>query len=360
MMLRSVLIVAIYFCHVSRSFSNAPLFITSTRSMTKLYSDWKEGDDGETNTWIQSEMDFSSDWDSTTLDNQQEESSWTRFESSEDPMQERAIENSETADEEAWLDTLAQLTSEEVEFNMKEADRADKARQMEELGFDVNTIANTLDVATDSTLEDQVEGMQTYQDEAFGRDALDDLSDVESHTRVEIDEDGESIRSQMVYVDEHACIGCTNCAMIARNTFYMNDEHGRARVYEQWGDDDETIQIAIETCPVDCIHYVPFEELVKLEVERRDQNINFKARLTSQGEVGDRVGGAVRFTPPQEISGNLASRCNNCPSSGCKNCPMYGVGKNPEFEKREKKRQAKIAKAKMKEEREKDNKSADL
>jgi hypothetical protein len=58
----------------------------------------------------------------------------------------------------------------------------------------------------------------------------------------------------------------------------MEDELGRARVFEQWGDDDETIQIAIETCPVDCIHYVPYDELVRLEIGRRDQNINFKGK----------------------------------------------------------------------------------
>ena len=69
----------------------------------------------------------------------------------------------------------------------------------------------------------------------------------------------------MVYVDEVTCIGCTNCAMIAQSTFFMEPEHGRARVFEQWGDDDETIQVAIETCPVDCIHYVPYEELKSLE-----------------------------------------------------------------------------------------------
>jgi ferredoxin len=27
---------------------------------------------------------------------------------------------------------------------------------------------------------------------------------------------------QMVYVDEHTCIGCTNCAMIAQSTFFHN------------------------------------------------------------------------------------------------------------------------------------------
>ena len=177
-------------------------------------------------------------------------------------------------------------------------------------------------------------------------------------------EDGEPIRTQMVYVDEHTCIGCTNCAMIAQSTFFMNDEHGRARVFQQWGDDDETIQVAIETCPVDCIHYVPYNELVNLEVERRGQNINPKARLVSQGEYGGasghQVGGAVAFTPAQKISGNMGARCNNCPSRGCKNCPMYGVGKNPDFLQKEMVRKEKRAKRKLQEEREKNNKMAEL
>ena len=102
----------------------------------------------------------------------------------------------------------------------------------------------------------------------------------------------------------------------------MEQEHGRARVFDQWGDDDETIAIAIETCPVDCIHYVPYDELKSLEIERRGQNINFKARLVNQGEFGGgTAGGATAFTGPQKISGNMGSRCNNCPTRGCKNCP---------------------------------------
>jgi ferredoxin len=159
---------------------------------------------------------------------------------------------------EQWLDTVQSLSAEEVQFNLKEADRADKVRQMIEWGFEKETIQNTLGVAMDSSLEiigGEMEGMQKYREETYEEEV--DLSTVESHTRVEIDEEtGEPVRSQMVYVDEHTCIGCTNCATIAQSTFFMNDEHGRARVYEQWGDDEETIQIAIDTCPVNCIHYV--------------------------------------------------------------------------------------------------------
>lgn len=170
--------------------------------------------------------------------------------------------------------------------------------------------------------------------------------------------------SSQVYVDEHTCIGCTNCAMIAQSTFFMDDEHGRARVFQQWGDDEETIQTAIETCPVDCIHYVPYEELVKLEVERRDQNINFKARLVSQAENGNgmshRVGGSNGFTAPQQISGNMGSRCSNCPSRGCRDCPMFGVGKNPEFERKEKERLAKRERRRLQLQREEEQKTAEL
>jgi ferredoxin len=200
--------------------------------------------------------------------------------------------------------------------------------------------------------------MQQYREESF-YDKV-DLETVESHTTVEIDEEtGEPVRTRMVYVDEHTCIGCTNCAMIAQSTFFMHSEYGRARVFQQWGDDDETIQIAIETCPVDCIHYVPYEELKDLEIDRRNQLINFKSRLVSQAENGNTLShkvGGIAFTAPQQISGNMRSRCNNCPSRGCKNCPMYGVGKNPEYEKKEAARKERHAKRKIQKQREIDEK----
>ena len=38
----------------------------------------------------------------------------------------------------------------------------------------------------------------------------------------------------------------------------MEDEHGRARVFQQWRTSKSLMKEAIETCPVDCIHYVSF------------------------------------------------------------------------------------------------------
>lgn len=80
-------------------------------------------------------------------------------------------------------------------------------------------------------------------------------------------------RQKGVYVDEITCIGCLHCAHVARNTFYIEPDYGRSRVIRQDGDGEEIIQEAIETCPVDCIHWVDYTELKKLEEERKYQVI---------------------------------------------------------------------------------------
>lgn len=84
---------------------------------------------------------------------------------------------------------------------------------------------------------------------------------------------GGVVRQKGVYVDEVTCIGCLHCAHVARNTFYIEPDHGRSRVIRQDGDSEEVIQEAIDTCPVDCIHWVDYTELRKLEEERKYQVI---------------------------------------------------------------------------------------
>jgi ferredoxin len=84
---------------------------------------------------------------------------------------------------------------------------------------------------------------------------------------------GGILRQKGVYVDEITCIGCKHCAHVARNTFYIEDDYGRSRVIRQDGDSEEIIQEAIDTCPVDCIHWVDYTELRKLEEERKYQVI---------------------------------------------------------------------------------------
>jgi len=339
----------------------------------------------DSNRWISSDDDTGpdgedkEDWQET-VEKRQDGSLWSSFESSGDDDDDEPSESTSTSsnipleeydDGENFLDTIAAISADEIDFMNTEADRADKVRQMQEWGFDSETISNTLGVATDNSLETQEgdEVLEEFFEETgktgFGMqlDPDEDLETVESHQYVDVDEEtGEPVRSKMVYVDEHTCIGCYNCATVAQSTFFMEQDLGRARVFQQWGDDDETVQIAIETCPVDCIHYVPYDELIKLEVGRRDQNINFKARLVNSGDSAS-VGGSNgprAFTGPQKISGNMGSRCNNCPSRGCKSCPMYGVGKNPEYEKKEKKREERAMKKRIRMQRESAEKSADL
>ena len=202
-----------------------------------------------------------------------------------------------------------------------------------------------------------------------------------------MDEEGEPDYERFTYVDEHSCIGCTMCAGVAPSTFFMEDAHGRARVFRQQGDADETIAEAIATCPVNCIHYVPFAELAKLETRRRGQVINNAGRLVSQAEgkgVGTShlVSGPLgRYAAMARIStrdrrpffgararetvfllflllflsscvasyrrgacvagGNAKIRCGNCPSNGCADCPMYGAGENPVFVDRAKAKEVK-------------------
>ena len=76
---------------------------------------------------------------------------------------------------------------------------------------------------------------------------------------------GGKLKEKAVWVDERKCIGCTYCSSVATNTFAMEPEQGRARAFRQDGDSEELIQEAIDTCPVDCIDWVSFEDLIKLE-----------------------------------------------------------------------------------------------
>ena len=72
---------------------------------------------------------------------------------------------------------------------------------------------------------------------------------------------GGGLRDKAVWVEEVDCIGCRYCAHVASNTFVMVPETGRCRAIRQDGDSVDRIQEAIDTCPVDCIHWVDFKDL---------------------------------------------------------------------------------------------------
>ena len=78
---------------------------------------------------------------------------------------------------------------------------------------------------------------------------------------------GGELREKAVWVDESICIGCRYCAHVATNTFVIEQNLGRSRAIRQDGDSTDRIQEAIETCPVNCIHWVPFEQLDDLRAQ---------------------------------------------------------------------------------------------
>ncbi len=94
---------------------------------------------------------------------------------------------------------------------------------------------------------------------------------------------GGGLRQNAVYVDEAMCIGCGHCSYVARSTFCLEPDYGRARVIAQDGDSEEIVTEAIATCPVDCIAWVNYTELLELEAAREHQIIG------NIGLVGDKT-----------------------------------------------------------------------
>ena len=84
---------------------------------------------------------------------------------------------------------------------------------------------------------------------------------------------GGALRQKAVWVDEAVCIGCRYCTHVASLTFLVEPLWGRSRALRQDGDSTELIQEAIDTCPVDCIHWVAYEDLPGLEAQLASQEI---------------------------------------------------------------------------------------
>ncbi|XP_057954729.1 chaperone protein dnaJ C76, chloroplastic [Malania oleifera] len=88
-----------------------------------------------------------------------------------------------------------------------------------------------------------------------------------------------------VFVDEFSCIGCKNCANVASEVFRIEEDFGRARVHSQCGN-PELVQQAIDTCPVDCIHWTSAAQVSLLEDEmRRVERVNVAVMLSGMGSV---------------------------------------------------------------------------
>jgi hypothetical protein len=163
-------------------------------------SDWDD-QSNDSNQWKSADDNYGEqeDWQEM-MARKNDGSFWTEFESSADTNETATVVatvEEEVDEADVWLDTLASISAEEIEFNIAENERADKVRQMQEWGFDDTAISNTFGVAMDDSLEKDVDGLQEFREQAYLDDV--DWKKVESHSKVEKDtETGEAIRQQMV------------------------------------------------------------------------------------------------------------------------------------------------------------------
>ena len=102
--------------------------------------------------------------------------------------------------------------------------------------------------------------------------------------------------ARAVFVNETACIGCRQCNHSAPKTFMMEEDWGRARAFQQWADSEEDITIAIESCPVDCIHWVKQRNLPILE---------YAMQRCERQTVGVMNGGNVRVADPFDVANTM-------------------------------------------------------
>lgn len=101
-----------------------------------------------------------------------------------------------------------------------------------------------------------------------------------------------------VFVDEFSCIGCKNCIYLAAATFRLEEAHGRSRVFAQWLDTEESIQTAIDSCPVSCIHWVKKADLPPLEYvmqKKMTTRVNVGLMQAGQGVNLDVFAATVSF-----------------------------------------------------------------
>lgn len=61
--------------------------------------------------------------------------------------------------------------------------------------------------------------------------------------------------AKRVYIDEEECIGCESCVEICPEVFAFDEEKEKAQVIKPEGGPEDLVQDAIDTCPVECIHW---------------------------------------------------------------------------------------------------------
>ena len=149
---------------------------------------------------------------------------------------------------------------------------------------------------------------------------------------------------EFVFIDEDSCIGCTNCALAAPGSFEILDYDGRARTFAQRPKSTDIVA-AVATCPVDCMHYVSFDELKELETSRDDGDGRQDHRHFGSSDARGYVERKPLHVQRRESDAShrsswyhyLKDKCcksPSCPERGCFDCPSYKNGSNPYFQER--------------------------
>ena len=58
-----------------------------------------------------------------------------------------------------------------------------------------------------------------------------------------------------VVIDDDECVGCESCVELCPEIFGLNEDTEKAVVLKPEGGDEDCIEEAIESCPVECIDW---------------------------------------------------------------------------------------------------------
>jgi ferredoxin len=58
-----------------------------------------------------------------------------------------------------------------------------------------------------------------------------------------------------VVIDDDECVGCESCVELCPDIFGLNEDTEKAEVLKPEGGDEDCIEEAIESCPVECIDW---------------------------------------------------------------------------------------------------------